>query len=254
MTGILCALAGAGGSAPPVALTDTFTIPTRSTYVPGDKFTFSQSAGGPIAFPVRNGATFKISMYGAGGGNFSGAGSGGNANGGILIVNINLSYYQNTNLFFYKGGGGDNSISSIDQCYGGFAGGFNGGGSGAGSRGPGGGGRTDLRITAGSPFSELLVAGGGGGGYGALSTGGSRFQGASGCGDMFGDYCGDNAGGGGGYQGGSASCGDDDSNGGPGSNFFNASRTTLVIQNTTITGQTGGNSGDGYFIVEVLTV
>lgn len=239
---------------PPVTLTDTFTISSRNFYAPGDTFTFSKGTN-VVTFPVRNGAIFKISMYGAGGGNFSGdGGSGGNPTGGILIVSINLSSYQNTNLYFYRGGGGQNSTSGIDGAdYPIYSGGTNGGGGGAGTRGPGGGGRTDLRVTSNDPYTELLVAGGGGGGFNNLGTNGSRIFGSTGCSGMFGSYAGDNAGGGGGYYGGSASCSDDGSAGGAGSNYYDPAKTVTVFENTRISGQTGGNSGNGYFKVEVIS-
>lgn len=245
---------------PPRALTDTF---GETTYVVGDVITFSKVVG-ITTFPVRNGVNFKISLYGAAGGNFAGdSGDGGNSNGGILVATINLSTYQNTNLCFVRGGGGSNATSTGDgdmsNVYGG---GYNGGGWGAGTHGPGGGGRTDLRTGAATSDSqyyntELLVAGGGGGGYGTYGTN-SRYYGDYGCaGDTNGDGTGyplDNGGGGGGYYGGQASCSDDGNDAGSGSNYYDAVKTVTVHTNTRITGTTGGNTGHGYFIVEVMSV
>ena len=247
-------------SGPPRTFTNTF---GETTYVVGDIITFSK-ASGITPFPVRNGVNFKISLYGAAGGNFAGdSGTGGNSNGGILVATINLSTYQNTNLCFVRGGGGYNATSSGDgSMYPDYPGGYNGGGSGAGSHGPGGGGRTDLRIGAATSYSqyystELLVAGGGGGGYGTYGTNG-RYYGDDGCsGDTNGDGTGyplDNGGGGSGYYGGQASCGDDTNDAGSGSNYYDAGMTVTVHTNTRITGTTGGNTGHGYFIVEVMSV
>jgi hypothetical protein len=253
MTAIQMALLAASGGRPPEALTNTFTT-SDGKWAVGDSVTFNKGQG-DRAFPVRNGTIFRIALYGAGGGDFSGAtgATGGNANGGILDANINLSSYQNTNLTIVTGGGGANSNGNIDGCDGFGSGGYNGGGYGQGSRGPGGGGRTDLRTQATDQTTELLVAGGGGGGFGTLGTSG-RYYGDNGCGGMFGDYCGDNAGGGSGYLGGQASCSDDGSNGGSGTNYYNPSLTTSVITDTRISGQAGGNSGAGYFTIVVVGV
>lgn len=262
---IISGLASGQASRAAFDLSNTFTLPDgATTYVVGDKITFSK-ASGITTFPVRNGANFKISLYGAGGGNFaSDYGYGGNANGGIMIATINLSSYQNTNLTFVRGAGGGNATNNIDASQGvNFYGGYNGGGNGAGVGGPGGGGRTDLRTGAATSDSqyyntELLVACGGGGGNGTMSSSGSRYWGNSGCsGDTNGDGTGyglDNGGGGGGYYGGQASCSDDGRDAGSGTNYYDAAKTVTVHTNTRITGTNGGNNGAGYFIVEVMSV
>jgi hypothetical protein len=230
------------------SLTDTFTT-SDDTWIVGDTVTFSKSTG-QKTFPIRNGKVFRIALYGGAGG---GIGTN-NSNGGTLDVAIDLTSYQNSNLYIYSGGQGSNSSSSIDgSCGCLYSGGFNGGGQGCGTRGPGGGGRTDLR-TSTSSTSELLVAAGGGGGYGTLGSTGTRVNGSQGCSGLFGSYCGDNGGGGGGYYGGSASCADDGSNGGSGTNYYNSSLVSTVYTNTRISGTSGGNSGNGYFTITVVSV
>ena len=237
-----------------VSVSNTFDVP-NSLYVPGDVITFSAGTG-TTTFPVRNGKVFRISMWGAGGGSTGNPGGvGGNANGGIIVADINLSAYANSNLFFVRGGGGINSTTGIDgSCSSVYAGGSNGGGNGAGTRGAGGGGRTDLRTVSGTTTSELLVAGGGGGNSGTLGTTGTRFQGSAGCTGLFGSWCGDNGGGGGGYFGGASSCSDDGSNAGAGSNFITTAVSTTTITNTRISGTSGGNSGNGRFTVQVISI
>lgn len=250
MTGITTLfVAHSAGGRPPVSLSNTMTTPD-GLWAVGDVVTYSKSTG-QTTFPVRNGAHFKVSLYGAAGGNLSNQ-TGGNSNGGIMIATLNLTAYANTTLYFYRGGGGGGA-GGIDGCYDVGTAGYNGGGWGAGSGGPGGGGRTDLRFTT-SAYDEILVAGGGGGGRGNQGTGGSRYQGSSGCGGMFGDYCGDNGGGGGGYYGGNASCSDDGQAGGPGSNYILASRQVSIDQNQTFNSTSGGNTGNGYFTIEVISV
>ena len=250
MTGITTLfVAHSAGGRPPVSLSNTMTTPD-DLWAVGDVVSYSKGTGQTI-FPVRNGAHFKISLYGAAGGNLSNQ-NGGNSNGGIMIATVNLTAYANTNLYFYRGGGGGGA-NGIDGCTAPGFGGYNGGGSGWGSGGPGGGGRTDLRFTT-STQNEILVAGGGGGGRANRGTSGSRYQGRTGCSGMFGDYCGDNGGGGGGYYGGNASCEDDGQAGGPGSNYILPSRQVTIHQNQIFNTTTGGNTGDGYFTLEVISV
>ena len=260
-----------GGERPPEVLTDTFTT-SDNLYVVGDTITFTKpadtgtinSSNGIYAFPIRNGTQFKITLYGAAGGAMNNATNryGGNSNGGIISATMDLSAYVNTNLYIVRGGGGQNSQTGIDGSSGRpYSGGrFNGGGQGAGTRGPSGGGRTDLRTSnpgtnpASGYSSELLVAGGGGGEYGDQGTSGGRYYGQNGGSGYEGDYAKDNGGGGGGYYGGNASNGDDNSRGGPGSNFYNASKTITLHTNTTRNTSSGGNNGHGYFGIEVIAV
>lgn len=250
MTGITTLfVAHSAGGRPPVTLSNTMTTPD-DLWAVGDVVTYSKAQGSTL-FPVRNGAHFKISLYGAAGGNLSNQ-AGGNSNGGIMIATVNLASFATSLLYIYRGGGGGGA-GGIDGCYDVGTAGYNGGGWGAGSGGPGGGGRTDLRIGS-NAYDEILVAGGGGGGYGNRGTSGTRFNGQSGCGGMFGEYCGDNGGGGGGYFGGNASCEDDGRAGGPGSNYNNPSYTVTVHQNSSFNTTSGGNTGNGYFTIEVISL
>jgi len=255
----------------PVSLINTFSIPNSTIYVAGDTITFTKPANtvyvnvstGIYTFPVRNGVNFRVQLYGGGGGYFNDLTNqyGANPNGGVMDAVINLSTYQNTNLYIVRGGGGQNSASGNDQSegipYSNF--GFNGGGYGGGNRGGCGGGRTDLRtgnpsgVATTNSLTELLVAGGGGGGFGTLGITGNRYQGINGCYGSTGSYPYDTAGGGGGYYGGNSDCGDDSSNGGSGSNYYDATKTITVNTNGYYTARTGGNDGNGYFIITVLT-
>ena len=246
----------------PEALSNTFAT-SDLKYVPGDTIVFdkpaslSSAGGGNHSFPIRNGAQFRIKLYGASGGYHNGSTDqyGSNSNGGIIDATIDLSSYANTSLYIYKGGAGQNAEGGVDGWdYFGYTGGrYNGGGRGTGSSGSSGGGRTDLRVTT-SYATELLVAGGGGGGFGNAGTSGSRYSGRDGGYGYSGDYPKDNSGGGGGYYGGNASDGDDDRRGGPGSNYYDSAKTITVHQNTTINGRSGGNQSGGWFEIEVISV
>lgn len=257
--------AGGGSRTVPEALTQSMTT-SDDRWAVGDTVIYPNSASYAnnntpdilsADFPVRNGVQFRIKMYGASGGAMNNAGQfGGNGNGATLDVTVDLSSYQEQTLYFFMGGPGQNSTSSIDGSSGrpyGTAG-VNGGGAGAGTRGPSGGGRTDLRVTSSDVYSELLVAGGGGGGNGTLGATGTRYQGAAGGSGYAGSYAKDNGGGGGGYYGGNASNADDGSDGGSGTNYVSSSIQVTVHQNTEVNGSGGGNLGDGWFEFEVISV
>lgn len=267
--GIMRMVFGSGGRAAE-ALVNTFAT-SDSLYVVGDTISFLKpsntsaiaAANGIYVFPVRNGKQFKISLYGGGGGYHNNTYTwGANPNGGILVATIDLTAYQGTDLYIVRGGAGQNDSSSIDGYTGsGQLGGFNGGGRGAGSSGPSGAGRTDLRT--GNPgtnpatnyATELLVAGGGGGGYGTNTALNIRYYGGNGQTGTEGDYPRDNAGGGAGYTGGKGSTGDDTRNGTTGTNYYDAVKTITVHQNLRCLNLTsGGNSGHGYFTIEVISI
>ena len=253
----------------PVTLNDTFTLPVGSTYVPGDKIIISKPANtgtlgssSIFTFPVSNGKTFRIKLYGGAGGHHDGDSSlwGFNFNGGILDVDIDLSAYADTDLYIVRGGGGQNADGIDGSTSYEHPGGYNGGGYGSGTGGAGGGGRTDLRTgdpgTSASTNSqtELLVAGGGGGGLGTWANQAGRYAGAYGGSGMAGAYAKDNAGGGSGYYGGGASDSDDGRNGRSGTNYYDVGKTSVVNEDTFIVGTTGGNEGHGYFEIEILTI
>lgn len=258
----------------PQALVDTFTLEGGATeYVVGDTITFTQPANTTAVydvnsiytFPVLNGAEFKISMYGGGGGYYTTNIWGQSPNGGIMIATMDLSAYQGSNLYIVRGGGGEGSTNSIDDSTGSpYDGGYNGGGDGGGSKGPGGGGRTDLRIDnpgvdqeGASKTTELLVAGGGGGAAGTLTGTYVRYFGRNGGSGDTGDpdyYPLDNGGGGSGYLGGTASDSDDGLNGASGTNYNDVGKTVTVHTNSRITNRAGGNAGHGYFVIEVISI
>jgi len=257
---------GAAGRSTPEALVGTFAT-SDDTWAVGDTVNYTTSNYSPsysyysfspsyVLFPVRNGVEFRIKLYGGSGGSVGGNPNfGGNANGGIVDATVDLSAYADTDLYIYLGGAGQNSSSSIDgssgRPYG--AAGQNGGGQGAGTRGPSGGGRTDLR-TSTSTTSELMVAAGGGGGWGSYGTSSQRVNGYAGLSGYTGSYARDNGGGGGGYYGGNASSADDGSNGGTGSNYIASGILVTSHQNSTYGGTSGGNQGNGYFSIEVISV
>jgi Notch 1 len=231
---------------------NTFELFDSELYAPGMIFTFGQGTGS-VEFPVRNGRLFRIKLYGASGGSRGGApGVGGNANGGMIDVIIDLTEFMGQSLYFVRGGAGQNSSGLIDNsCGRPYGGGSNGGGSGSGTAGAGGGGRTDLRRTSWDPYSELLVAGGGGGNRSTMGTTNTRVNGDAGQSGSTGSYCRDNGGGGGGYYGGQASTGDDGLNSGSGSNYI-VQNITEEIEDIRIEGEEGGHQGNGYFTVEIL--
>ena len=253
----------ASASRDPVSLTNTMDTPD-GLWVPGDTVTYTKVSPpadtfspASVTFPVRNGGEFRIKLYGGSGGATSNPGNfGGNSNGNIVDAQLNLTSYQDSNLYFYLGGSGQNSTGGIDGSTGRPYGraGQNGGGRGAGTRGPSGGGRTDLRVNSGDVFSELLVAGGGGGGGGSRGTSGTRYQGQDGRAGFTGSFPYDNGGGGGGYFGGNGSQEDDGSNGGRGSNYTTDGSVVTVFQNTETNGTSGGNQGNGYFELTVISV
>lgn len=239
-----------------VNLTDTMSTPD-DTWVTGDTVSYTPFNNTPsqqsVTFPVRNGRQFRIRLYGGAGGQIGNPGNyGGRNNGGIYEADVNLSQFQNQNIYLRLGGAGQNSANFIDGSTGRPYGnaGQNGGGRGAGTRGPSGGGRSDLRSST-NAFSEILVASGGGGGYGNLGVSNNRVDGLDGRNGFTGSFPYDNGGGGGGYRGGNASNADDGSNGGSGSNYSNGTYTDSVRQNSRYTSG-GGNSGPGYFEMTVL--
>ncbi|MDD6223778.1 MAG: glycine rich domain-containing protein, partial [bacterium] len=183
-------------------------------------------------FTVPKTGVYKIELWGAAGGKnmvngaYTGsyvfAGGLGAYTSGEILLN------EGTKLYVYVGGIGQNALNAKDT-----PGGYNGGGNGTHDHGDnessaGGGGATDIRLTAGvwndldSLKSRIMVAGGGGGasygqagGYGGALTGGNTpyssggtqttgYQFGIGENGIFQDTQVDVAGGGGGYFGGEA--------------------------------------------------
>lgn len=172
-------------------------------------------------------ATYKIMLWGAGGGRSGIDNSEHGFNGGYSEITAEIK--EGTTLYFVAGGGGQDSSGGYGKTqnnYGG-AGGYNGGGSGGvGARWPeplespeadhswsrissgGGGGATHVAISlrgtglltnySGSTGDLIGVAGGGAGGYGDANSGVGGSSGAGGAGfgqgDSLGDYSSWNAG------------------------------------------------------------
>lgn len=206
--------------------------------VEGQNIAFSYT-GNYQVFTVPTTGEYIVTARGASGGgtpsqpNYGGYGS---------TVTSTFQWTKGQQLYVYVGGKGGNSPSnSIDQFNkSNYNGGFNGGGYGSGSRGPGGGGRSDIRTNT-SATSEIIVAGGGGGSVSAqqgseIRSNGSRVYGSNGPTGWSGKYEYDTGGGGGGYYGGQTVSGDDPSLGYAGTNYSTGSNTTTTP---------GSNSGHG---------
>lgn len=211
--------------------------------VEGQTISFSYT-GNYKVFTVPTTGEYIVTAKGASGG---GTPSHPNHGGYGSTVTSTFQWTAGQQFYVYVGGKGGNSPSDrIDQFNRrNYNGGYNGGGYGSGSRGPGGGGRSDIR-TSTSSTSEIIVAGGGGGSASAqqgsaIKSNGNRVNGSNGPTGWSGKYEYDTGGGGGGYYGGQTVSGDDPSRGYAGTNYSAGSNTTT---------STGSNNSHGSITIK----
>jgi prepilin-type N-terminal cleavage/methylation domain-containing protein len=196
--------------------------------------------------------TYKIEIWGAQGGTRSTTPNLGGA-GGYTTGNISFTAGQVIYLYI-----GQKGIDSPDWDIDGSTeansnGGYNGGGNGAGSRGPGGGGATDIRLGGTNLNDRIIVAAGGGGNaYDAIPSPVKKTTvaqvpnsnsilgiGSDGTSGICGCCACDTAGGGGGYYGGQSVTGDDESYAYSGTNYISPGFSST-------TSQYGIREGNGY--------